>query len=68
MKILTANFRARDDGTVTSHFRAQHMAGDDVLPMLLQIRSELDAEIALVENCPAVRAKYSALASTERQS
>lgn len=58
MKILTAMFRARDDGTITSHFRAQNMTGDDVLPMLKKVRADLDTEIALVENCPAVRAKY----------
>jgi hypothetical protein len=60
MKILTAMFRARSDGTVTSHFRAQDMAGEDVLPMLEKVRADLDAEIALVRNCPAVRAKYAA--------
>lgn len=58
MKILTAMFRTRGDGTVTSHFRAQHMTGEDVLPMLLDVRKELDAEIKMVEQCPAVRAKY----------
>lgn len=58
MKILTAMFRTRGDGTVTSHFRSQHMTGEDVLPMLLEIRNELNAEIALVETCPAVRSRY----------
>lgn len=58
MKILTAMFRARSDGTVTSHYRAQEMTGEDVLPMLLKVRADLDAEIALVQNCPAVRVRY----------
>lgn len=60
MKILTANFRVRGDSDepVTSHYRAQHMTGEDVLPMLRRLRADLDAEIALVEQCPAVRTKY----------
>lgn len=59
MKILTAMFRARDDGTVSSHFRAQGMTGEEVPKMLRAIRTDLDAELALVESCPAVRAKFS---------
>lgn len=58
MKILTASFRARDDGTITSHYRAQHMTGDDVPVMLRAIRDDINKELEMVENCPAVRAKF----------
>lgn len=57
MKILTATLRARDDGTVSSHYRAQHMSGDDVPKLLRAIRDDIDKELALVETCPAVRNK-----------
>jgi len=60
MKILTAAFRVRDDGTVTSRYRAQHMTGEDVPKMLRAIRDDLNAELEMVENCPAVHAKYAA--------
>jgi hypothetical protein len=56
MKILTASFRAREDGTITSHYRAQEMTGQDVPVMLRKIRDDIDAELALIEGCPAVRA------------
>lgn len=58
MKILTAMLRARDDGTVSSHYRAQGMTGEDVPKMLRAIRDDINKELELVENCPAVRAKF----------
>ncbi len=53
MKILTAMFRAREDGTVSSHYRAQHMSGEDVPGMLKAIRDDIDKELHIIANCPA---------------
>jgi hypothetical protein len=54
MKILTAMFRARDDGTVMSNYRAQCEA-DDVPKLLRAIRDDIDAELEKISRCPARR-------------
>ena len=56
-KRLSVVLEATGNGQVTSHFNAYEMEGSDVPGMLKDCISELQAELALVEQCPANRQK-----------